>query len=126
MPDGRSLPGEMNSTWNDRTAVWLTARPINSLKLALPRLQRLLHNEAITGREKGAGHFLEEMSTAEVAECLEITEEVVKMRLLRARRMLRRALYELARVTGSKAFEFGGERCNHVTKSVATRISGVG
>lgn len=69
--------------------------------------------------------FLEEMSTAEVADCLEITEEVAKMRLLRARRMLRHALYELARVTGSKAFEFGGERCDHVTTKVVTRITGI-
>ncbi len=70
--------------------------------------------------------FLEEMSTAEVAECLEITEEVAKMRLLRARRMVRHALYDLARATGSKAFQFGGERCDHVTENVATRISSVG
>jgi len=51
-PDGRSPPGETNSTWNDRTAGWLTAPHINSLRRALQPLLRLLHNEATTGRKK--------------------------------------------------------------------------
>lgn len=65
---------------------------------------------------------LEEMSTAEIAECLEITEEAVKMRLLRARQSLRRSLYKLALVTGSKAFQFLGEQCDRITEKVLSRI----
>jgi len=62
------------------------------------------------------------MSTAEVAKCLEITEEAVKMRFLRARQILRRGLYERASATGSKAFEFLGERCDRVTMKVLERV----
>jgi RNA polymerase sigma-70 factor (ECF subfamily) len=44
---------------------------------------------------------LEEMSVAETAACLEITEENVKVRLHRARAMLRHAIY--ARVNGNRS-----------------------
>lgn len=44
---------------------------------------------------------LEEMSVAETASCLDITEENVKVRLHRARAMLRHALY--ARVRGARS-----------------------
>jgi RNA polymerase sigma-70 factor (ECF subfamily) len=65
---------------------------------------------------------LEEMSITEIAKCLEITEEAAKMRLLRARLALRRTLYDRAGVTGSKSFQFLGERCDRVTMTVLTRI----
>jgi RNA polymerase sigma-70 factor, ECF subfamily len=68
---------------------------------------------------------LEEMSTAEVAECLGMSEEAVKMRFSRARFTLRRALYNRARVTGSKAFQFLGERCDRITASVLSRVAGL-
>jgi RNA polymerase sigma-70 factor (ECF subfamily) len=66
---------------------------------------------------------LEGISTAETANYLEIAEETIKMRLFRARRMLGRALYERARATGSKAFQFLGERCDRVTARVLSRIA---
>jgi RNA polymerase sigma-70 factor (ECF subfamily) len=69
--------------------------------------------------------FLEEMSTDEVAGCLGISEQAVKMRLFRARLTLRRALYDRARATSSKAFQFLGERCDRVTSRVLTRIAEV-
>lgn len=66
---------------------------------------------------------LEEMSTAETAKCLEISEMAVKVRLGRARHMLRRALYELASAASSDAFHFLGERCDRVTAFVLSRIA---
>lgn len=66
---------------------------------------------------------LEEMSILEIAKCLEITEEAVKMRLLRARVALRRTLYERTGATSSKAFQFLGERCDRVTTRVLSRIT---
>ncbi len=68
---------------------------------------------------------LEEMSTAEVAECLGINEQAVKMRFSRARLTLRRALYNRAGATDSKAFQFLGERCDRVTDLVISRIAGL-
>jgi RNA polymerase sigma-70 factor, ECF subfamily len=66
---------------------------------------------------------LEEMSTSETAQCLNISEETVKTRLLRARRTLRRALYKKMHAASAEAFQFLGERCDHLTANVLARIS---
>src|SRR6185437_14824008 len=49
---------------------------------------------------------IEEMSTTDAADVLEITEENVKVRLLRARALLRRSLYARAGMEKSEAFNF--------------------
>jgi RNA polymerase sigma-70 factor (ECF subfamily) len=61
---------------------------------------------------------VEEMSGAEVAECLGITEETAKTRLHRARRMLRD---ELESVVG-EAFTYGAAHCDRMTASTMERI----
>jgi RNA polymerase sigma-70 factor (ECF subfamily) len=71
---------------------------------------------------------LEQMSVAEVANCLDITEQAVKMRFLRARRTLRRALDARGTVARphtprSELFEFLGERCARVTANIMRRIA---
>jgi len=66
---------------------------------------------------------LEEISTAETAKCLDITEDAVKMRIMRARCMLRQILYTRARAKGSRAFQFLGERCDRLTRTVLSRIN---
>jgi RNA polymerase sigma-70 factor, ECF subfamily len=65
---------------------------------------------------------VEEMSTTETAETLGITEENVKVRLHRARAILRRKLYTHARVESKAAFAFLGTRCDRVVASVLKRI----
>lgn len=65
---------------------------------------------------------IEEMSTSDVAETLEITEENVKTRLHRARALLRKSLYNLAGVQSSKAFEFHAVRCDRIVSNVFERI----
>ena len=67
---------------------------------------------------------VEGMSTAEVAEALDVSEDVVKTRLSRARRAIRRDL--IAR-TGSSApdvFRFYKPRCDRVVERVLARIAG--
>lgn len=66
---------------------------------------------------------MEEMSTAETAQALEITPESVKVRLHRARVRLRHELYRYAGATGAAAFQFHAIRCNRVTKAVMARIA---
>src|SRR5205085_575394 len=65
---------------------------------------------------------LEDMSTAETAKCLDLTEDTVRVRLSRARRMLRRGLYERARAASADTFEFLAERCDRLTANVLARI----
>jgi RNA polymerase sigma-70 factor, ECF subfamily len=65
---------------------------------------------------------IESMSTAETASCLELTEETVKVRLLRARQMLREELYARAGATSSQAFQFMGWRCDRVVRRVFDQL----
>lgn len=57
---------------------------------------------------------VEGLSTEETAECLEVSVEVVKTRLHRARTMLRDALYERAGVGMRAIFSFGSSRCDRL------------
>jgi len=68
---------------------------------------------------------VEEMSTAETAEALEISEENVKTRLHRGHALLRKGL--LARVSPSAAgaFPFMGARCDRLVRRVLERIQAV-
>lgn len=66
---------------------------------------------------------VEGLSTAMTAECLGVSEEVVKTRLSRARVRLRDRLYERAGAVASAAFTFGAERCDRVVAAVLQRIT---
>jgi RNA polymerase sigma-70 factor (ECF subfamily) len=65
---------------------------------------------------------IEGLSTAETAECLEISEENVKVRLHRARLALQRELYALAGANAHEAFQFLGPRCDRIVARVRERI----
>lgn len=65
---------------------------------------------------------VEEMSTVETAIALELTEEAVKVRLHRARAMLRKELYARVGANSASAFQFGASRCDRVTEAVMNRI----
>jgi RNA polymerase sigma-70 factor (ECF subfamily) len=66
---------------------------------------------------------VEEMSTADTAACLGISEENVKIRLYRARALMRKKLYARAGAKNSAAFQFMGERCDRLVHTVMTRIA---
>jgi len=66
---------------------------------------------------------IEEMSTLETAEALELSEDNVKIRLHRARSLLREELLAKAHESRSKVFPFMGERCDRVVRAVLTAIS---
>jgi RNA polymerase sigma-70 factor, ECF subfamily len=65
---------------------------------------------------------IEELSTTEAAEILEITEENVKVRLHRARALLRKSLYARAGMERKEAFAFHAVRCDRVVKNVFARL----
>jgi RNA polymerase sigma-70 factor (ECF subfamily) len=66
---------------------------------------------------------VERMSTAETAECLEISEEAVKTRLHRSRAMLRRDLEERMGPALAEAYAFLGDRCDRVVAAVMQRVA---
>jgi len=65
---------------------------------------------------------VEELDTAETAEVLEVSPEVVKTRLHRAKAALRERLLELAGAGTAEAFGFEAPRCNRVVDAVMERI----
>ena len=65
---------------------------------------------------------VEELSTAETAECLDVTQEVVKTRLHRARASLRNELLAMAGGQARSAFPFLGARCDRTVERVLSRI----
>ena len=67
---------------------------------------------------------VEGLSTEETAACLEVSAEVVKTRLHRARKMLRNALYRAGAGLQS-IFSFGAQRCDRVVAKVMEEIRGL-
>jgi RNA polymerase sigma-70 factor, ECF subfamily len=65
---------------------------------------------------------VEQLSTAETAECLEVTEEAVKTRLHRARTSLRKELLAMTGGQARSAFAFLGARCDRTVARVFDRI----
>jgi len=66
---------------------------------------------------------VEGLSTTETATALEIGEEAAKVRLHRARAMLRETLSELVDRTAPEAFQFLAPRCNRMVEAVMARIA---
>jgi RNA polymerase sigma-70 factor, ECF subfamily len=67
---------------------------------------------------------IEGLSTSETAQVLDVTEDVVKTRLHRARAMLRENLYRRAGVGMDSIFSFGNARCDRVVANVMARVAG--
>ena len=65
---------------------------------------------------------VENLSTAETAECLGLTQEAVKTRLHRARALLRRDLHNRTGLAFAQAYSFMGTRCDRTVARVLDRI----
>ena len=65
---------------------------------------------------------VEGLSTAETADCLGVSEDVVKTRLSRGRAALRRLLLDRTGAAAPEAFRFERPRCDRVVASVLARI----
>lgn len=67
---------------------------------------------------------IEEMSTKEAGEVLELSEENVKVRLHRGHAMMRSWLLARVGESGKRAFPFMGERCDRIVRNVLKRVGG--
>jgi RNA polymerase sigma-70 factor (ECF subfamily) len=65
---------------------------------------------------------IEGLSTAETAEVLGVSEDVVKTRFSRARHALQQDLLDRAGAAASTAFRFGQARCDRVVDAVLARL----
>lgn len=66
---------------------------------------------------------IEELSTAETAQALDLTEENVKIRLHRGHGMIRDWLFERIGPGAKEAFPFMGIRCDRVVQNVFDRLT---
>lgn len=65
---------------------------------------------------------VEGVSSADAAECLDVSEDVVKTRLHRARALLREALFQQAGLVSASLFPFHLSRCDRVVAAVFRRL----
>jgi len=65
---------------------------------------------------------VEGLSTAETAECLALTQELVKVRLHRAKARLRDDIFARVGSTAGELFQFQAPRCDRVVAAVFDRI----
>jgi RNA polymerase sigma-70 factor (ECF subfamily) len=66
---------------------------------------------------------IEELSTAETADALDLTVENVKIRLHRGHGMIRNWLFERIGAKAKEAFPFMGVRCDRVVRAVFDRLA---
>ena len=66
---------------------------------------------------------VEEMSTEEVACALDVSQDVIKTRLSRARAALRRDLSEVAGAMAPGVFRFERPRCDRLVAEVFARLA---
>lgn len=66
---------------------------------------------------------VEELDTDETAACLEISESNVKVRLHRARSLLKERIDEQIGAGVRQVYQFDGERCDRIVKSILERLS---
>lgn len=69
---------------------------------------------------------IEELSTSETAEALDLTEDNVKVRLHRGHGMIRSWLFDRLGTRAKEAFPFMGERCDRVVEGVFRRLGTAG
>ncbi len=94
---------------------------------AFARELRILLERAIDDLPNGMREVfvlreVEGLSTSEVADCLSVSEDVVKTRLSRGRALLRRLLLERTGATAPEAFRFYRPRCDRIVACVLARI----
>ena len=94
--------------------------------IANQQLRKLLE-DAIDGlsidyRSVYVMRAIQQLSTLETAKSLDITEDAVKTRYLRAKRTLQKVFETHLAKAGLEIFEFAGERCDSIVQKVIARL----
>ena len=115
------------SSETEETGARLTSGEPSPEQQALTgELRRLLEEalDALPGTSRSAFVLreVEGLSTAEAAECLGVSEDVVKTRLHRARLLLRKELFDRAGLVRQDAFAFHASRCDRIVAAVFARL----
>lgn len=107
-------------------STFATAEPNPEQQASQAELGRVLETAILAIPEKYRAVLMlrdvENMSTAEVASTLGLTEENVKVRLHRARALVRKELYATTGAVAPQVFGFMAERCDRVVQRVFERL----
>lgn len=68
-------------------------------------------------------HQVEGLSNREIAQCLQLTDSNVKVRLHRAKNLLKEELFKITQ--DDSIFEFGNKKCDALVRSVMEKIYGL-
>ncbi|MFP5246089.1 MAG: RNA polymerase sigma factor, partial [Thermoanaerobaculia bacterium] len=114
-PEGESAMSDIREPSPDPEARAVTADLMQHVEAEVAALPEAYRSVLMLREVEG-------LSTEETAECLEVSVEVVKTRLHRARAMLRDALYRRAGVGLRTMFSFGSSRCDRLVAKVMDEI----
>lgn len=117
---GKTRGDELKTIAATHTA-WNEANSDDPEKLALVAEVRTILEAAIDTlpdmyRTVFVMRGVEEMTTADTADCLNLSQDAVKTRLRRARALLRKKLYASVGPMRREAFRFAGKRCQRMWK----------
>lgn len=70
-----------------------------------------------------AMRMIEDLDTEETAACLDLSTENVKVRLHRARALLRKRVDQALGVEVRELYQFGGVRCDRIVRNVLARLT---
>jgi RNA polymerase sigma-70 factor, ECF subfamily len=125
----RPLESEQSSTRGDTQLIASNGRTPEE-KVYDRELDRVLEKAILGLSEDHRLVFIlrdiEEMSTEETADCLNISQENVKVRLHRARAGLRKELHARTGATGIQSFYFHDARCDRVVQNVFASLGAGG
>jgi RNA polymerase sigma-70 factor, ECF subfamily len=85
-------------------------------------LERKIEDLPVAFRTVFVLREVDELSGAETAECLSITEATVRSRLFRARGLLRESLSRELDMATADVFQFGGEHCDRIVANVLASL----
>lgn len=111
---------------NDYDEPVFDVQPIDTL--AAEQLRHLLENAIdqlpVGNRCVYMMRAVQQLSTRETAQSLDVSEDVVKTRYLRAKRLLQKIFEEHIEKTGLLLHEFAGNRCDAIVLNVMGRLRG--
>jgi RNA polymerase sigma-70 factor (ECF subfamily) len=127
---GRTRHAAIDDQSREAESLMVSSPAQSPERLAFTRELRELLEGAIDSLPDGTREVfvlreVEGLSTAEVAACLGVSEDVVKTRLSRGRAALRRGLAERMGSNVPEAFRFYRPRCDRIVGGVFARIEGI-
>ncbi len=122
---GRQVSLDSEPEWNAMNPLFTTATSPEA-NVANSELRASLEAAILSLPQKYRSVVIlrdvEEMTTAEVASSLEISEELVKVQLHRGRALVRKALFRQSGQSIRELFAFPATRCDRVVAAVLSRI----